>query len=168
MFLSLFLAPTSNLPALLPHTKMMQEPATCRCTPGCLNLKVRVPHWIQPQGWISGLEPFLAFNASVPLQKLKLTWKTLDVLVLLHHVIGCAICYIAGCSWHTQSQIYTTSLSRCPEDAVSQGKAPVDGPSLNHSRGHPLTSSLVRAALRKLSLKWRTCPSIVRDHRKAE
>ena len=97
-FLSLFLAPTSNLPARLPHTETMPEPATCRCTPRCLNPKVRVLHWIQPWGWISGLQPFLAFNASAPLQKLKLTWKTLYVPVLLHHLSGCTICYTAGCS----------------------------------------------------------------------
>lgn len=139
-FLSLFLAPTSNLPAPLPRTKIMPEPATCRCTPGHLNPKARVPHCIQPWGWISGLQPFLAFNASAPLQKLKLTWKTLHVLVLLHHLSDCTICYAAGCSQHMQSQIYTTSLSWSPEDAVSQEKAPMDGPSLNHSRGHPLTS----------------------------
>lgn len=107
--------------------------------PRCLNPKVSVPHWIQLWGWISGLQPFLAFSASTPLQKLKLTWKTHYVPLLLHHLSGCAICYAAGWSWHTQNQIYTTSLSWSPEDAVSQEKVPMDGPSLNHSWGQILT-----------------------------
>lgn len=140
-FLSLFLAPTSNLPAQLPHIEVILEPATCRCTPRCLNPKVSVPHWIQLWGWISGLQPFLAFNASTPLQKLKLTWKTHYVPLLLHHLSGWAICYAAGWNWHTQNQIYTTSLSWSPEDAVSQEKVPTDGPSLNHSWGQILTST---------------------------
>lgn len=100
-FLSLLLAHTFNLPAQLPHIKMMPEPATCRCTPGRLDLKARVPHWMQLWCWISGLWPFLAFNASTPLQKCKLTWKTFYVPILLHHLNGCTICYTAGYSWPT-------------------------------------------------------------------
>lgn len=88
-FLSLFLAPTANLPALLPHTEMMPESVTYRCTPGCLNQKARV--------WISGKQPFLASNASAPIQKLKWTWKPLYILVFLHYLSGCTVCYAAGC-----------------------------------------------------------------------
>lgn len=86
--LSLLLARTSNLPAQLPPTKTMPELAACRCTP---HLIARVPHGIQLWGWISGLQPFLAFNASAPLQKCKSPWKTFYVPILFQHLKGCRL-----------------------------------------------------------------------------
>lgn len=165
-FLSLFLASISNLPAWLPHTETMLEPATCRCTPRCLNPKVRLSNWIQSQGWISGLQPPLAFNASSPLQKFKLTWKPL----LLHHLSGCTICHAVGCRWHIQRQIYNHILLMVSRGSSEPGEGtngwvitkPLSGSSTNK---HLV---LVRPVFRKLNLKWRTCPRIERDDRKPD
>lgn len=132
-FLSLLLAHTYNLPAQIAHAKTMPEPAACRCTPRRLDLKARVPHWIQLWGWKSGLQPFHAFNASAPLQKCKSTWKTFKYPFCSNTSMA------TGYSWHTLNQFYTTSLSWSPENPVSQGKEPMERPSLNFSQEHPLT-----------------------------
>lgn len=168
-FLSLLLAHTSNLPALLPHTKTMPEPAACRCTPRCLDLKARAPHWIQLWGWKCAPQPFLAFNASTPFQKCKLTWK----------LFMCPFCSSTSMAALSAAQQVTADTHRTssilhPFHYLQRMQEPGEG-----INGWTITKLLsgtssnknfmtIRVALWKLNLKWRTFPWIVSHHRKAE
>lgn len=76
-FLSLFFL--LHIQSSCPITSHWSDAGTCNLQvhprmPKSKSKSITLNLW----GWISGLEPFLAFSASAPLQKLRLTWKTLD------------------------------------------------------------------------------------------